>query len=64
VKRGLAQINLADSGYASVGTANAAIGSALKNGVISLGDGGSAVLYFNPPIERIKGDFTQNFAHH
>ena len=20
--------------------------------------------YFNPPIERIKGDFTQNFAHH
>ena len=51
VKRGLAQINLADSGYASVGTANAAIGPALKNGVVSLGDGGSAVLYFNPPIE-------------
>jgi len=20
--------------------------------------------YFNPPIERIKGDFTHNFAHH
>jgi len=51
VKRGLAQINLADSGYASVGTSNAAIGPALKNGVVSLGDGGSAVLYFNPPIE-------------
>jgi len=51
VKRGFAQINLPDSGYASVGTANAAIGPALKNGVVSLGDGGSAVLYFNPPIE-------------
>jgi hypothetical protein len=55
VKRGLAQINLADSGYASVGTANAAIGPALKNGVVSLGDGGSAVLYFNPPIEDQEG---------
>jgi len=51
VKRGLAQINLSDSGYSSVGTANAAIGPALINGVVSLGDGGSAVLYFNPPIE-------------
>lgn len=51
VKRGLAQINLSDSGYASVGTANAAIGQALKNGVVSLGDGGSAVLTFDPPIE-------------
>ncbi len=55
VKKGLAQINLADSGYASVGTANAAIGQALKNGVVSLGDGGSAVLYFNPPIEDQEG---------
>ena len=55
VKRGLAQINLADSGYASVGTSNAAIGPALKNGVVSLGDGGSAVLYFNPPIEDQNG---------
>ncbi len=55
VKRGMAQINLPDSGYASVGTANAAIGPALKNGVVSLGDGGSAVLYFNPPIEDQEG---------
>jgi hypothetical protein len=55
VKRGLAQINLADSGYASVGTSNAAIGPALKNGVVSLGDGGSAVLYFNPAIEDQEG---------
>jgi hypothetical protein len=55
VKRGLAQINLADSGYASVGTANAAIGPALKNGVVSLGDGGSAVITFDPPIEDQEG---------
>ncbi len=55
VKRGMAQINLQDSGYASVGTANAAIGQAMKNGVVSLGDGGSAVLTFDPPIEDQEG---------
>lgn len=50
VNRGLAQINILDSGYATVGTANAAIGKALSNGVVSLGDGGSAILVFDPPI--------------
>jgi len=42
VQRGLKQINLPDSGYASVGTAQSAIGQASTNGVVSLGDGGIA----------------------
>ena len=50
VQRGLKQINLPDSGYASVGTAQSAIGQASTNGVVSLGDGGIATLTFNPPI--------------
>ena len=50
VQRGLKQINLPDSGYASVGTAQSAIGQASTNGVVSLGDGGVATLTFNPPI--------------
>ena len=50
LQRGLKQINLPDSGYASVGTEQSALGPALKNGVVSLGDGGSIILEFNPPI--------------
>lgn len=50
IQRGLKQINLPDSGYASVGTAQSAIGQASTNGVVSLGDGGIATLSFNPPI--------------
>ena len=50
IQRGLKQINLPDSGYASVGTAQSAIGQASTNGVVSLGDGGIATLTFNPPI--------------
>ena len=50
VQRGLKQINLPDSGYASVGTPQSAIGQASTNGVVSLGDGGIATLTFNPPI--------------
>ena len=50
IQRGLKQINLADSGYASVGTAQSAIGQASTNGVVSLGDGGIATLTFDPPI--------------
>lgn len=50
VQRGLKQINLPDSGYASVGTAQSAIGQASTNGVVSLGDGGIATLTFDPPI--------------
>jgi hypothetical protein len=47
---GLRQINVADSGWAAVGNENSAVGKSRKNGVVSLGDGGSALLYFNPPI--------------
>ena len=50
VDRGWRQINLKDSGYASVGVAANAEGKALSKGVVSLGDGGSAVLVFDPPI--------------
>jgi hypothetical protein len=55
INRGLAQINLADSGYATVGNSTSAIGPAKTNGVVSLGDGGSAILYFNPPIADFDG---------
>ncbi len=47
---GLRQINVPDSGMASVGTINSALGKHRKNGVISLGDGGSVVLRFPHPI--------------
>lgn len=50
INRGWAQINLHDSGYASVGNGNSAIGPAKQNGVVSLGDGGSAILTFVKPI--------------
>lgn len=50
IQRGLKQINLPDSGFASVGTAQSAIGQASANGVVSLGDGGIATLTFDPPI--------------
>ncbi len=50
VQRGLRQINMPDSGLATVGDAANATGPALSKGVVSLGDGGSAVLTFDPPI--------------
>ena len=46
----LRQINVPDSGKTTVGNENSATGKSRKNGVISLGDGGSITLYFNPPI--------------
>lgn len=55
VERGLRQINLPDSGYASAGLAENATGKALTKGIVSLGDGGSAVLTFNPPIRNGQG---------
>ena len=55
LNRGLAQINLSDSGYATVGNENSPVGPAKTNGVVSLGDGGSAILYFNPPIADFDG---------
>ena len=38
------------SSYPSVGDAISVTGKAGENGVLSLGDGGSATLHFNPPI--------------
>jgi hypothetical protein len=55
IQRGLKQINLPDSGFASVGSALSAIGPASSNGVVSLGDGGIATLTFNPPITNGEG---------
>ena len=50
IKRGLKQINLADSGYANTGISDFSIGEATRKGVVSLGDGGIAILGFDSPI--------------
>jgi hypothetical protein len=50
INRGLKNIAVPDSGYASAGIASSAIGKAGENGVVSLGDGGIATLTFEKPI--------------
>jgi hypothetical protein len=50
VIRGLQDISTPSSGYADVGDSSLAIGPAGTNGVVSLGDGGEAILQFNSPI--------------
>lgn len=50
VIRGLQDISNPGSGYASVGDSSLALGQAGSNGVVSLGDGGSAVLTFQAAI--------------
>ncbi|MCD6019953.1 MAG: hypothetical protein K0S53_3074 [Bacteroidetes bacterium] len=50
VSRGLQDISIPASGYADVGDSSFAIGMADFNGVVSLGDGGSAILKFASPI--------------
>lgn len=50
VVRGYMDISIPDSGFVSVGDANSATGAAGTNGVLSLGDGGSATLTFATPI--------------
>ncbi len=47
---GYKQINQPDSGFVTVGTILSAVGPAKQNGVVSLGDGGCAILEFNQPI--------------
>lgn len=47
---GYMDISQPDSGWVSVGTAAAALGPAKQNGVVSLGDGGTATLSFLKPI--------------
>lgn len=50
VTRGLQDISDNSLGYTSVGDATMTLGPAGSNGVVSLGDGGSAILQFNLPL--------------
>lgn len=50
VNLGLRDITKPDSGYAAVGSVENALGPAMRNGVISLGDGGRITLYFESGI--------------
>jgi hypothetical protein len=50
ITKGLQQINDASFGLPTVGDQFAALGKAGENGVVSLGDGGSAVVSFYAPI--------------
>jgi hypothetical protein len=50
VTKGLQQINDASFGLPTIGDQFAALGKAGENGVVSLGDGGSAVVSFYAPI--------------
>ena len=58
ITRGLQDISTPANGYATVGDSSSAIGAAGANGVVSLGDGGIAILQFNTPIsDGIGNDF-------
>jgi hypothetical protein len=50
VQRGYADVAQPDSGLTTVGDGNSATGAAGTNGVVSLGDGGTATLTFAHPI--------------
>ncbi len=50
IQRGYRDIAIPDSGYATDGDSNSAIGPATQNGTVSLGDGGIAILTFSSPI--------------
>lgn len=50
LERGWQQISDTTLGKVSVGNAAAAVGRAAENGIVSLGDGGTAILTFNEPI--------------
>ncbi len=55
VTRGYQDISNTSLGYATVGEDSMALGKAGSNGVISLGDGGSAILTFIHPIKNGTG---------
>jgi hypothetical protein len=55
LKRGLKNIALPDSGYASAGESDFALGAAMTNSVVSLGDGGSITLQFTRAIRNGDG---------
>lgn len=50
VNLGLRDVSQPDSGFAAVGLVANALGPAMRNGVISLGDGGRITLYFESGI--------------
>lgn len=50
VTRGYQDISNVSLGYASAGDSSMALGKAGTNAVVSLGDGGSAILSFNNPV--------------
>lgn len=52
---GLRQINVPDSGNANVGGEESVLGPAIKNGILSLGDGGSVTVYFSSGISNGSG---------
>lgn len=53
--RGYQDISNPSLGYASVGDSTMPIGIAGNNGVVSLGDGGVAILTFNEPVSNQEG---------
>ncbi|MES2133559.1 MAG: hypothetical protein V4506_14515 [Bacteroidota bacterium] len=58
IVRGLQDISISAGAYASVGDSSSALGVAGATGVVSLGDGGNAVLQFaHPIIDAVGPDF-------
>ena len=55
LKRGPLDISNLSLGLATVGNSNSALGSPGDNGIVSLGDGGEAVVSFEQPIENGAG---------
>ena len=55
LERGWRDINEPDSGLVDFGLVESALGPAGENGVVSLGDGGTATLSFDPPIRNGSG---------
>lgn len=55
ITRGLQNISNPNAGFVSVGDSVSAIGKAGENGIVSLGDGGSAILTFTNPIKNGSG---------
>jgi hypothetical protein len=55
LNRGYQNISDTSLGKTTVGTEASVLGKAGENGVVSLGDGGSIVLEFNPPIQEGAG---------
>lgn len=55
IERGWKDIARPDSGRVTFGDSTAALGPALENGVVSLGDAGAALCTFDPPISNGPG---------